>query len=74
MWLNIAGRDGDWTPLLGGNVNTVSKQGDVVRRELSAASDAVHQLLKQLEKRNVPLVPRLQGSDERYEFLTLSPR
>lgn len=70
----MAGREGDWTPLHGGNVNTVSRQGEVVRRELSAASGAVHQLLKHLEKRTVSLVPRLLDSDARYEFLAHLPR
>jgi hypothetical protein len=69
----VADREGDWTPLHGGNVNTVSRQGDIVRRELSAASGAVHQLLKHLEKRNAPLVPRLLDSDARYEFLSYLP-
>ena len=63
----------DWTPLHGGNVNSVSRQGGVVRRELSAASGAVHQLLEHLETCNVPLVPRLQGSDAQHEFLSFLP-
>jgi len=63
----------EWTPLQGGNVNTVAQRGGVVRRELSAASSAVHQLLKHLEKRSVPLVPRLQGSDAQHEYLSFLP-
>lgn len=60
----------EWSPLFGGNVNTVARRGGVVRRELSAASSAVHQLLQHLEKRSVPLVPRLQGSDAQHEYLS----
>lgn len=37
------------------------------------ASGAAHQLLRHLQKRNVPLVPRLLGSDARYEYLTFLP-
>jgi hypothetical protein len=69
----VASREGSWTPLPGGNVNAVSRQGEVVWRELSAASGAVHQLLRHLQKRNVPFVPRLLGSDARYEFLDFLP-
>ena len=63
----------DWTPLEGGNVNTVSQRGEVVRRQLSAASPAVHELLGYLGRLEVPLTPRLQGSDERYEYLSFLP-
>ncbi len=63
----------DWTPLHGGNVNTVSRRGEVVKRQLSASSPAVHQLLGCLEARAVPLVPRLLGTSEREEFLTFLP-
>ncbi len=63
----------DWTPLRGGNVNTVSRRGEVVRRELSAVSPAVHQLLQHLEARALPLVPRLLGRDVRHEYLTYLP-
>lgn len=65
--------DDDWTPLRGGNVNTVSRRGAVVRRELSAASPAVHQLLRHLQKDGLARVPKLLGSDARYEYLTLLP-
>ena len=66
----MANREGSWTPLPGGNVNTVSRQGEVVRRELSGA---VHQLLRHLQKRNVPRVPHLRGQDAQYEYLTFLP-
>ena len=62
-----------WTPLRGGNVNTVSRRGEVVRRELSAASGAVHQVLQHLEARALPLVPRLLGQDAQHEYLTYLP-
>lgn len=65
--------ENDWTPLYGGNVNTVSRRGEVVRRELSAASGAVHQLLRHLEARALPLVPRLRERDARHEYLTYLP-
>ena len=63
----------DWTPLAGGNVNTVAQRGEVVRRQLSAASPAVHELLGYLGRLEVPLMPRLQRSDERYEYLSFLP-
>lgn len=63
----------DWTPLHGGNVNTVSRRGGVVRRRKNVASPAVHQLLGHLEARALPLVPRLQGHDAQHEYLTYLP-
>ena len=63
----------NWTPLTGGNVNTVAQRGEVVRRQLSAASPAVHELLRHLEQLEVPLTPRLQSSDEKYEYLNFLP-
>jgi hypothetical protein len=63
----------DWTPLRGGNVNAVSRRGATVRRELSAASPAVHGLLRHLEKSGPARVPQLLGSDARYEYLTFLP-
>ncbi len=63
----------DWTPLAGGNVNIVAQQGEVVRRQLSAASPAVHELLEYLGAQNVPLVPSLQGRDEKHEYLSFLP-
>lgn len=65
--------EGDWTPLRGGNVNVVSRRSGVVRRQLSAASPAVHELLLYLGRRKVPLVPNLQERDERYEYLSFLP-
>ena len=65
-------RDG-WTPLEGGNVNVVARQGGVLRRQLSAASPAVHELLEHLGRLEVPLTPRLRGSDERHEYLSFLP-
>lgn len=44
-----------------------------MRRKLSAASSAVHQLLRQLEARGVPLVPRFQTDDAHYEYLSYLP-
>lgn len=66
-------RGDDWTTLYGGNVNSVSRRGEVVRRELTPASSAVHQLLGHLEARALPLVPRLQAADARYEYLSYLP-
>ena len=63
----------DWTLLSGSNVNTVSRRGEVVRRELSAASPAVHELLGHLERRMVPFVPRLLDHDQTHEYLTFLP-
>lgn len=65
--------DDGWTPLHGGNVNTVARRGEVVRRQLGASSPAVHQLLRHLAARSMPLVPRLLGTSEREEFLTFLP-
>lgn len=63
----------DWTPLHGGNVNTVARLVGVVRRELTPTSPAVHQLLGHLEARALPLVPRLRAADARYEYLSYLP-
>jgi len=63
----------DWTPLHGGKVNSVSQRGEVVRRKLTPASPAVHQLLDHLETCNVPLVPRLQTGDAQHEYLSYLP-
>lgn len=65
--------DGDWIPLRGGHVNTVARRGQVVRRQKSAASPAVHELLRHLETRGLPLAPRLLGQGEAHEYLGYLP-
>ena len=62
-----------WTPLAGGSVNTVARKGNVVRRELSAASPAVHQLLKYLKSQHLTQIPHLLGTDDKYEYLCFIP-
>lgn len=63
----------DWTPLVGGNVNSVALKDNVVRRKLTAVSPAIHQLLKHLEANNFPCVPTLLDRDENYEYLSYFP-
>ena len=63
----------DWTPLTGGSVNTVARKDNVVRRELSAASPAVHQVLRWLEFQHLEQIPHLLGTDETYEYLHFIP-
>jgi Phosphotransferase enzyme family len=62
-----------WVTLHGGYINSVARQGDVVRRELSTASHAIHQLLRHLEIHNVNAVPRILKVDATREFLTFLP-
>lgn len=50
--------------LSGGNINTVFKVGETVRRPVSKNSRTVHELLRHLESRGVP-APRFLGIDER---------
>ena len=63
----------EWTPLAGGSVNTVALKNGVVRRELSAASPAVHQVLGWLESQHLNQIPHLLGKDEKYEYLRFIP-
>ena len=65
--------DGSWLQLRGGNVNTVARKGDVVRRRTSPASPAVHQLLAWLHAQNFHRVPELTHLTETHEFLTYLP-
>jgi len=69
----MVSKENDWTPLAGGSVNTVARKGNVVRRELSAASPAVHQVLGYLKSQNLTRVPHLLGTDETYEYLHFIP-
>ena len=50
-------------PLSGGNVNTVVRAGDTVRRQLSVASPLVHQLLRHLEAKGFQGSARFLGID-----------
>lgn len=62
-----------WITLHGGNVNTVSRKGDVVKRQTSPASPAIHQFLRWLEARAFEQVPRLLHVSAGEEFLTYLP-
>ena len=54
----------DEVPLAGGNVNSgVVRIGDTVRRSLTAASPAVHKLLRHLEDKGFTGSPRFLGID-----------
>ncbi len=54
------------TPLTGGNVNTgVVRVGDTVRRALTAASPAIHRLLRHLEASGFTACPRFLGIDDK---------
>ncbi|WP_114571529.1 phosphotransferase enzyme family protein [Exiguobacterium flavidum] len=50
--------------LTGGNVSSVFKVGDTVRRETKPGSDKVHRLLRHLEAKGLTTVPRFLGVDE----------
>lgn len=63
----------DWIPLAGGNVNSAALKEDVVRRKLTDVSPAIHQLLKYLQAKSFPSVPRLLGRDQEYEYLSYIP-
>lgn len=62
------------TPLLGGNVGTVVRVGDTVRRTTGPWSAAVHELLRHLESVGFDYAPRFLGIDEQdREVLTYIP-
>ncbi len=64
----------DETPLTGGNLSTVVRVGDTVRRSLHPWSTAVHGLLRHLEAQGFDGVPRFLGIDDRgREILTYIP-
>ena len=69
----MSSNENGWTPLHGGSVNTVARRGNVVRRELSAASPAVHQVLRWLESQHLNQIPHLLGTAEKYEYLRFIP-
>jgi len=61
-------------PLVGGNVSTVVRVGDTVRRTTGPWSPAVHELLLHLEAVGFSYAPRFLGIDERgREVLTFIP-
>lgn len=66
-------RTNEWTLLHGGNVNTVFCKGNVVRRQTSPASHAIHQVLQWLYAHDLQQVPRLLRVTEDNEFLTFLP-
>lgn len=53
----------DEIPLSGGNVNTVVRVGDTVRRGLTLHSESVHQLLRHLQNKRFAGSPRFLGID-----------
>lgn len=65
--------DEEELPLSGGNVSTVVRVGNTVRRTLGPWSPAVHELLRHLESRGFSGAPRFLGIDERgREVLTFT--
>jgi hypothetical protein len=65
------GVDREETPLGGGNLSTVVRVGDTVRRPLRPWSAAVHGLLRHLAARGFDGAPRFLGVDDRgREILT----
>lgn len=50
--------------LTGGNVSSVYRLGNTVRRELKPASPLIHKLLKHLEHKGFKYAPRFLGIDE----------
>lgn len=64
----------DEIPLTGGNVNTVVRVGDTVRRVCGPWSTTVQQLLLHLERTGFAGAPRFLGIDDRgREILTFIP-
>lgn len=62
------------TPLAGGNLSTVVRVGETVRRPLQPWSAAVHGLLRHLEEQEFSGAPRFLGIDDRgREILTFIP-
>ncbi len=57
--------DEEELPLSGGNVSTVVRVGNTVRRTLGPWSPAVHELLRHLESKGFSEAPRFLGIDER---------
>lgn len=51
--------------LAGGNVSTVYRSGDTVRRELKVGSPNIHKLLKHLENKDFDAAPKFLGIDEK---------
>lgn len=51
--------------LTGGNVSTVYRVGDTVRRELKPDSPKIHKLLKHLDKKGFSYAPQFLGIDEK---------
>ena len=51
--------------LSGGNVSTVYRSGDTVRRELKPESPKIHKLLNHLEAKGYPHAPAFRGIDEK---------
>ncbi|WP_371414479.1 phosphotransferase [Jeotgalibacillus sp. R-1-5s-1] len=51
--------------LSGGNVSSVYRAGNTVRRSLKPESSKVHQLLRHLEKKEFTQAPRFLGMDEK---------
>ena len=55
----------DEVPLAGGNVGTVVRVGDTVRRAVGPWTDAVHELLRHLESVGFAYSPRVLGFDDK---------
>ncbi len=51
--------------LTGGNVTTIYRSGDTIRRELKTESTKIHKLLKHLEKKGFNYAPKFLGIDEK---------
>jgi hypothetical protein len=56
--------ENDEIPLAGGNVNTVVRVGDTVRRGLTQNSATVHHLLRHLQNKNFAGSPHFLGIDD----------
>lgn len=68
------GPDGPEERLPGGQVGGATRIGDTVRRPTGPWTPAVHELLDHLDRRGLPLVPRVLGIDRRgREVLTYLP-
>ena len=65
--------DPEWRPLGDDTADEIWTNGEHVKRPMRPWYDAIHQLLRHLERRDVPGVPRFVSTDDGYQRLTYLP-
>ena len=58
-----------WKKLAGGSVNTVSINGNLVRRKLSDWSPAIHKLINYITSKKINYVPAIIEVDNEFEYI-----